>query len=336
MIKKIICINLLLITSVFSKLEIDPSVDSVMTAIMNQHYILARDCLLDIININPSNIDALYMLLNISAIELLDYESYTIHGDTYLKSADSVLKIIESKIKTTQGDENIKYLFYKANIYGFIGLVQAKQEDWLKGIRNARISVKLLKDVINRDSSLFEASLGIGMYNYYVGQNLRWLPFMHNRMKDGIADIKKVARTSSVFSYGAKHNLLWILIDRKKYAEADSIVAYVLNQYPRNTIFLGIKARIALLTKDYNNAITYGKQLVKLSLARNPINWCELVSGYQIIVAGYDRQEKYRECLEIIDKVFDLKIPELSKKITYVKKHLNLLNKVKNKITSKL
>jgi tetratricopeptide (TPR) repeat protein len=306
-----------------------------MAPIMDQRYDLVRTYLNGVLQSNPDNIDALYMQLNVNATELLDYESYPIQGDKYLRYADSLLSVVENRIASTKKGENTRHLFYCANIYGFIGLVQAKQGNWLKGIKNARISVRLLKNVLEIDPALHEALLGIGMYNYYVGQYLRWLPFMDSKARDGIADVERVARASSPFSYGAKYNLLWILIERGDYAKADSIVSTVLEHFPDNTIFVGIKAHVAQYRHDYKNAIRYARKLVVSSQKRTPVNWCDLVSGYRIVIASLYKMEHYRECSKEIDTVLELKIPASSKKISYIEKHVNYIYKIREKLSRK-
>ncbi len=338
MIKKVFCLTFLflLTSNLYSELTFNLSIDSVMTPLMNQNYDLARNYLKSVLKSNSDNIDALYMQLNVNATELLDYESYPIDGNKYLHYADSLLKIVENRIALPKSKANTRHEFYRANIYGFISLVQAKQGDLIKGIKNARISVKLLKNVLELDPALHEASLGVGMYNYYIGQNLRWLPFMGSKARDGIADVERAAKASSPFSYGAKYNLLWILIDRGDYCKADSTVSTVLKHYPDNTIFVGIKAHVALLQNDNKNAIVFAKKLVALSKKRKPVNWCDLISGYRIIIAGLKDMENYQECSKEIKNVLQLKIPYSAKKISYIEKHLNYIYKIKQKIEPKL
>jgi tetratricopeptide (TPR) repeat protein len=306
-----------------------------MTPLMHQRYDQARRYLDGVLQNNPQNIDALYMQLNVNATELLDYESYPIHGDRYLHFADSILAVVETASQKATGATNLRYLFYKANVFGFIGLVQAKQEEWVPGIKNARISVKLLKSVLEKNPDLTEATLGVGMYNYYIGQNLRWLPFMNSRARDGIADVEKAATAQSPFSYGAQYNLLWILIDCGDYARADSIVSTILTHYPDNTIFVGVKAHIAHLRNEHAQAITVAQKLVSLSQNRVPVNWCDIVSGYKIIIAGLYKQGHYKECVNKIETVLSLDIPASSKKISYIGKHLNYIYKIHQKIKSK-
>ena len=109
---------LLLTGNLFAELTFDLPVDSIMVPLMNQRYNQARTFLNTILQSDPDNLDALYMHLNINATELLDYESYPIHGNTYLHFADSILKIIENRGKNVTGKRATRYLFYKANIFG--------------------------------------------------------------------------------------------------------------------------------------------------------------------------------------------------------------------------
>lgn len=314
----------------------DSCVDFAATYLMNQQYEHARRYLTDILNTEPDNIDALYMCLNTVNAELVDYESYVLDGYKFVKSADSVLAIIEKTMQSSEGEDYIRYLFFTGNIYGAKGLVLVKVGDWIKGIKNARISYKRLLKARELDTTLYSADYGIGLFDYYVGQNLRWIPFMGYKARKGIAEIEKAANTSSPFSYAAKNSLSWILLEREDFVRADSIVSSVLAEYPNNTIFLRIKARIALLNKDYINAVVLGRKLVTLSQRRNPVNWSDLIDAYQIIVASLDAMGKNQDCLQAINKALNLEVPVSAKKISYVRKHLNYIHNMKRKIEQKL
>ncbi len=321
--------------SIFAGLELDSCADSAMVLIMHQQYEQAHTYLGKVLAENPNNADALYMDLTIDATELLDYESYPIYGNKALQSADTILQKIDNLLSISPKDEKTKLLFYKANIFGFMGLVLAKQGDWLLGIKKARVSVKLLKEVVELDPTYSDASLGIGMYNYYVGQHLRWLPFMSTRAREGLADIEKAAFANSPFSFGAKHNLAWILIENREYYRADSVISLVLEQFPHNSIFLGTKARIALLNRQYEQAIDLAQQLTQRSKNRTPKNFCDLISAYQIIIAALETQEKWEECQQSINKALSIKVPAESKKISYIEKHLKYIHNSKERINNK-
>lgn len=337
MVKKIFFYSLFLfIVDIYAALTLDSSIESIITHFMNQQYTEAHSDIAALLKTEPDNIDALFMGLNAGQIEIVDYESYVINGYVFIKSVDSVLAIIEKNGQYICKEDESKCLFYIGTIYGMKSLVLLKLGEWIKGVRNARKSVKLIKKAKEIDPTLLETSYGIGLYNYYLGENLKWLPFMREKSRRGLADIEKVANSSSLLSFMAKNSLAWIYVEREDFDKADAIVSSVLAKYPNNTIFLRIKARIALLDKDYKNAVVLGKKMVTLSKARNPINWSDLIDAYQIIVAGLYAREAYDECLQIINEVLNLKVPASAKEISYVRKHLDYISIKKKKVEHKL
>ncbi len=307
-----------------------------MPNFMNQHYATARAKLKDLINKEPDNLDALFLYLNTEQIEIIDYESYPISGYKFVNSADSAITIFEKNGKALRENNKSKYLFYTGTIYGMKSLVLLKLGEWLKGVKFARLYVKLLKDAYKLDPTLLETAYGIGLYNYYIGENLKWIPFLRGRMSVGLADIEKVAYSSSLLSYMAKHSLAWIYIERKEYSEAEDVVSTVLTKFPENTIFLRIKARISLLKNECRNAIIEADRLIILSEKRKPVNWSELMDGYQISVAGLYELKKYDECLKKIELALSLEVPESAKKIAYVREHLDYIAVKKKDVHKKL
>lgn len=325
-----------LLNLTFGELKIDQKVLLSINPLMNQDYDSARSYLEQLLILEPGNIDAVFMHFNILATELLDYESYSINSEASIQIADSLLKIIEKQLETSVGEAHTRYLFYTANIYGFIGLVQAKTSGVLSSVKNGMISIRLFRDVLNADSTIYDALLGIGMYDYYIGQNLRWLPFMGSKARGGIENIERAANAVSPFSYGAKYNLCWALIDKNHFDRADAVVSSVLETYPDNTLFVGTQAHIALLQKNYDKAIKNGGKLIILSERCSPINWCNVLSGYKIVIASLYEKQRYEKSLSYVNRALNLSVPESSKKISYVKKHLEYITKLKKKITSNL
>jgi hypothetical protein len=129
----------------------------------------------------------------------------------------------------------------------------------------------------------------------------------------------------------AKNTLGWILIDRKEYEAADSIATSVIEELPDNTIFIRLKVRTALWKKDCQTAMTYARRLVDISEKRAPINWSDLLCGYQALVSCYDNLGMKAECLKCADKALALVVPEPYTKIPYVKRHQKSISEIKKK-----
>lgn len=313
----------------------DRCVDSALSLIVQQRYISARRILSDVLSRDKTNIEALYLLLTVRQTELLDYESYAVEGDAFLTFADSVLKAFETNRKTVHGPDSTRFMLYIGNIYGGKSLIHAKNGDWMPAVKYALTSVSLLKKVKAIDSTLYEACLGTGAFNYYLSQNLKWVPFLGDRTEEGIREIQKSTQARFPFNYAARNSLAWILIDQGDLHRADAIVDEVLNDYPDNTIFLRIKARIALWQGRFDQAISLSQRLCELSLKRTPVNWSDCLSGYQIIAESYDKKGKSDECLATAQYVLKFEVPLVMRKIIYVKNNLQYMENIVSKYGGK-
>jgi tetratricopeptide (TPR) repeat protein len=303
-------------------------IDSALTLIVKQQYIAARQILNDVLSRDGNNFEALYLLLTTKQSELLDYESYAVDGDAFLCLADSVLRRFENSQLKSRGMDSTRYLLYIGNIYGGKSLILAKRGEWMPAVKFALTSVSMLNKAKAIDSTLYEACLGTGVFNYYLSQNLKWVPFMGDRTKEGIMEIEKSTRARFPFNYAARNSLAWIFIDRGEYAKAETIVDKVLSDYPDNTIFLRIKARIALWTGRVDQAISLSRRLCDLSAKRNPVNWSDLISGYQIIIQCYEKTGKRTESVATARQVLKFEVPQSAKRISYVKHNLQYIENI--------
>jgi len=328
----LISVVYLLVTLAHADLNLAPKADAIIDDFLNQRYRNAKESIRTILADDPQNIDVLFMYLNVYQIELVDYESYILHGREFLTSVDSVITVFEKHLaKNAVRRDSAKCLFYLGTTHLMKALVLAKVEEWLPAVRYAMSASKQLKRAQALDTTLYEACYGLGLYNYYVGQSFRWVPFVKDKYEQGLAEIVRVANSPSPMSYMAKNSIAWIYIEQEKYAKADSAIASALRQYPDNTIFLRIKARVELLRKNYNEGAALGRRLAELSGQRDPVNWSDLMDGYQVVVASLDAMGKKKECLGVIRTVEGLNIPCEAKKIEYVQSHLDYIMSTKGK-----
>lgn len=327
--KKIILIFFTLAIHVSADLTFDPRVKAIIPKVMDQNYTAVYNRLTSLLSEEPDNLDALFMLLNTRQIEIMDYEAYELYGNSLVKTIDSVLYAFNPDTQTKCKNNKAKCLFYLGTLYGMKSLVLAKTDEWLQGISKARTSVKHLKKAQSMDPDMYEVLYGIGLFNYYLAQNFKWLPFMKGKSKQGLAEVESVAQSTSPINYMAKNSLGWIYVERNNYAKADQIVSPVLKEYPNNTIYLRIKTRIAFSTQNYENAVILAKKLITLSEERNPINWSDLLFGYEIKIGSLLALNKNIACRTEINKAMKYEIPKYAKKIVYVRNHLDYIH-VKN------
>jgi len=280
---------------------------------------------------NPNDIHALYTLVAIEQTRILDYESYTIDNKRFIALSDSVRKVIDDRLRFLKGEDSLAALFYSANLLGGVGLIQAKCGEWFNGARNAMASVNSLRQVKKIDPDHLGAELGIGAFDYYFGSSFKWIPFVSGNVERGIEAIDRSLNAPFPFDYAAKSTYCWILIDRKQYKKADSIAHSVLVRHPENSVFLRIRALIALWSGSYKSALPFGEKVVALAEKRTPVNWSDLVMGYYIIVRCHEHFGQKDKALAAAQKALSIPIPAEYKNMSHVKDNLKYISEIHSK-----
>lgn len=296
--------------------------DSAVVWLVDQQYARASEKLHALLSQNPDNLDALYMLLANRQTRILDYESYTIEGEEYYRYADSVMEVMERKIGSLRGSDSLRCLFYIGNILGGKSIMLAKNEKWLPAIPFAYQSVSILKEVTKKDPSFHAAYLGTGVFDFYLSKSLKWIPTFGNKEQSGIAQIKKATTAPFPYNLVAKNSLCWILIEQGKLREADSIAATVTREFKENTIFLRIRALIAMYRHDWDQAEILSTRLISLSKSRHPVNWSDMTCGYRVLVSAHHGRGRKDQAIHEAREAFALKIPDRFRSIPYIRDHL--------------
>mgnify|MGYP006278739959 CR=1 FL=1 len=306
-------------TTVMSGAELD----SALTDLVAQRYDAAGSRLVSRLNRNPGDVDALYLLLATKQTRILDYESYAFEGDRFVSLADSVADVFRRSLPRRRGADSVRCLFYLGNTYGGISLILGKKGNLLSAARKALTSVAMLSRVQELNPSMWEAYLGTGIFKYYLSETLGWLPGTGARAAEGIREVRIATRAPFPYNLAARNSLCWILIEREHYGMADSVARTVLSTHPRNTIFLRIRAHVALKQGKLQRAEALARNLVDISGSRLPVNWCDLLSGYHVLLRCLDTKNVDSDrIVELCDRAESLKIPEKYRLISHVQDHL--------------
>ncbi|MBN1578640.1 MAG: hypothetical protein JW913_18900 [Chitinispirillaceae bacterium] len=318
----------------YTDTAVDPAsgiYDSAMLHLINQNYRSARTILAEHLSCHPLDLKALYFSFAIEQTRILDYESYIVEQKRFQIMADSMKRIFETGITSLRGEDSTICLFYLANVYGGISVVQAKSGNWFDGVKNAINSVSLLKQVKKRDPGLYAADLGLGIFNYYLSTSFKWLPFFEDKEQEGLQGVRTALKADFPYNYAAKNSLCWILIERKNFRRADSIAQSVLNEFPDNTIFLRIKALVALWTGRYDEALRLGKRFIALTEKRHPANWSDLVAGYTVLVKGYNETGRKEDACYAAERILGRKIPAEYNQIPHIRKNVKYITGIRQK-----
>jgi hypothetical protein len=324
-------ISAVVFSSVYAGQEGQNSLAEAESFLVRQDYDSARRCLSGYPHGGTEGNYALYLRVAIEQTELLDYESYTIRGDRFIKIADSIRTVLGGRLPGLSGHDSTLCLFYIANIYGGISVIKAKMGTWFPAIKNSLKSVGLLKEAVQRDSALCAAMLGIGAFHYYLSKSFKWLPFIdEDSQKRGVQEIQRAISAPSLFRFAAQNTLCWILIDQEQFDRADSVALSALQETPGSTIFLRIRCLIAFWSGHYDRAIELGQKLSEMSLMRDPVNWSDYVMAYYVLSGSYDGLGKVKEALAAVRHIMGTNIPPEFRKIPTIRKNFNRILEIKN------
>jgi len=305
--------------------------DSALHFLVHQNYEDAYSYLQKHSKKNPADNEALYLSFVIDQTRILDYESYYTESQAFISAADSLKVVFERRLADLSDKDSIECLLYIANMIGGVSIILSKTGNWLDAVKSAFSSMSILKKVKKLDPNCYEANLGIGVFNYYLSNSFKWLPFIQDKEKEGIRLVEKALNSRFPYNYAAKNSLCWILIEQQDFRKADSLASSVLNELPDNTIFLRISAYISLWSGKYDAARKHALRIIKSSEGREPRNWANLVTAYYVMVSSFMEQKNTKDAYLAAEEFMAKQIPQQYADLPHLKKNIKMIEDIQKK-----
>jgi tetratricopeptide (TPR) repeat protein len=305
---------------------------SIESMCARQEYAAARETLSRRLAAFPDDVDAVFLKVAVEQSVLEDYESYLADDNHFLPIADSAHRVLERRLRGMHGTDSLRCAYYLAAIEGGIALFQGKTGSWVGALKNASSSASGFKMVMKRDSTMYGALLGLGVYHYYLGKSFGWLPFINaGSEEEGIREIDRAACLPFPCDFSAKCSLCWILIDRREFAAADSVAASALAEAPQSTLFLQVRALALYREGRFTEAIVPAGRLAALSGARTPVNWSDLVLSSMVLCGSYDALGKGGQAKAAANFILNAAMPEEYKKMAHIKRNMKKIEEIAEK-----
>lgn len=216
--------------------------------VFQDNFSQAESCFSKVIQNSSQEPQGYFFLAGSVHAEMMDREDYSKEERFYYNIQKS-MELSKKQIETNPKDA-WAYLFL-GNSYGYLAVYQGKKGLWWPALKDGLKAKSNLKKVIDIDSTLYDAYLGLGSYYYWSSvttKNLRWLPFFADKRKQGI-EFLKIAATKSVFSKEASIDaLIWAYINEGWYQLAIKHSQDMCEKYPSTKLFLW-----ALASAQYRN-----------------------------------------------------------------------------------
>ena len=124
---------------------------------------------------------------------------------------------------------------------GYDAYERVERGDWFGGVRKGMSSASTYEKIIEKDSSFYDAYVGLGTYYYWRSRKtefLQWLPFVKDDRALGISMLITGAERSEYNRFAAMSAFISIYLDAENYKQAEKWSKRGLISYPENRIFL--------------------------------------------------------------------------------------------------
>ena len=261
--------------------------------------------------------------------EMMDYETNRFE-DAFYQHIDSALTI--GKHLLDQGDESAWTHFYMGSAYSYKGLYQVKAGSYVPGFISANKGIGHLKTAMKLDSTLYDAYLGVGSYQYWSGRlskYLRWLPFISDAREEGLHNIRLAIEKGTFSKWVSINSLAWIEFDREEYAESLRLFRAGLEPYPTSRFFLWGLGSCLYKMKRYRDAIPVYEGLLDSVLTG------KIYSGYNDaecrlrLATSYFAMGDYSGSLEMCDAILSLDVDDETQ--GRIKDHMKEAEKIRER-----
>ena len=230
-------------------------------------------------------------------------------SEAFDQAIDKTLSLIENRLdedKDLPDSVLAQLYFYKGSAYGYRAYFQGKSGQFIGAISNGLKSIGYLNDSLERDSTLYGAFLGIGVYKYWRYSKLgfiSWLPVVPDDREEGIAMIQLAIAKDSLSRYMAMHQLIYILLDYGKTKEALKYARLVVRKYPQSQFMWWANAHAFYKDGDLRQAEKSYRILYHLIEADNNKNLNHLLKC-QYRRAEIARQlNEYARCIDYCEMI---------------------------------
>lgn len=131
--------------------------------------------------------------------------------------------------------------FFLGTALGYDSYARVYRNEWFGGVTKGLSSVSEFKKALEKDSSCYDAWVGIGTYYYWKSRKtefLHWLPFVNDSREEGIAMLERSVQKGVYNKFAALSALVAIYLDAKNFDAAERCAALGLSSYPTNRTFL--------------------------------------------------------------------------------------------------
>jgi len=150
--------------------------------------------------------------------------------------------------------------FYLGSSYTYQAVYEGLQGNYFETFQIGVKGGKMLQDIIERDSTFYDAYLGAGTYEYFWARAARYLPVLKlggGNVQEALRKLHIAAQKSLYGAPTAYNSLAFMYGEEGNFSEADRYIDTMLQQYPQGRTFIWNKAELEYKKGDFQSALIY-------------------------------------------------------------------------------
>jgi len=276
----------------FFPVNIDSTILNGMDAAYEEHFNKAESLFLYVKKSMKAHPVGYFLLASLYELEYID-EGIEEKKEKFYAYADSGERIGERYIK--ENPEDALGYFFTGGIYTIQVFYFGLNGDYLKALMKALPALDDLSKCIKKDTTIYDAYLGLGGYNYFKGL----FPFVRGAKEEGLRQISLAIDKGRYTRNLASIGLANLYIREKKYEQARLILRDLLKRYPDSRTISWPIFTSFFEEGKMDSALFYVDRLLELS---NTNEYCFLQASYfkaKILL----NEKRYREALEFLSQI---------------------------------
>ncbi len=282
----------------FSFLELEPVIREGLFYAYQELYREAESCFVMVLDSYPEHPAGYFFLAGLKGLYIIDLGKYELYPE--MKAlVDSCVKKGKRWIKKNP-DDAWGY-FFIGGAYTYLTFFHALREDYVNTLGYGIKALSWVSRAVEIDSTLYDAYLGLGGYDYFKGI----FPWWRSEKKRGLRKIELAMRKGRFSHELAADGLAQIYIREKKYKEAEDLLFSLLEQYPLSRTFRWPLVEIYMEEGRWEDALRVVREMREVSRGKENTPYVELslalLEGKALVAMGREK-----EAQEILGKALDI------------------------------
>lgn len=240
----------------------------------------------------------IYLWYYLSNHDNNSYKKFLEYSDSAIEKA---VNILDTK------PNNIAILYIIGSDYSYRTIAFAKAEKFLDAVWASKKSESYLSHTLKLDSTFYDAYLGLGLYNFGVGQipsAFRWalsLAGIHGDKQTGLKYIEKAAKYGNLSKTEAEYYLSQILTDYYfDYNNASHLLQSLVNNYPNNILFNYSLAALDIKRRKLSDA----EEILGKVMKSKDTNFAQIIEFSNFLMGDVKYKENHFQAAEEYYKNF--------------------------------